>query len=87
MRVCGILAGTVWMPALTMTICCKTFVVVGCSGQIHTHYSEQSVLLGGQGIWYDPIEVPLESELPTRAEHGLSDEWLLYVVLVRSGCN
>eukprot|EP00750_Incisomonas_marina_P002018 INCI11906.1.p1 GENE.INCI11906.1~~INCI11906.1.p1 ORF type:complete len:838 (-),score=119.72 INCI11906.1:1003-3516(-) len=46
--------------------------------QIHTHYSEQAVLLGGQGIWYEEIDVPAEEDRPPRAAYGLQDSWLLY---------
>ena len=47
--------------------------------QINQHYSEQAVLLGGQGIWYEEIETPDINDLPSREDYGFDDNWLLYV--------
>eukprot|EP00941_MAST-03F_sp_MAST-3F-sp1_P000754 g754.t1 len=43
-------------------------------------YSEQVVLIGGQGIWYNKIKPP-PPPLPPRSQFGLDNDWVVFSCL------
>ena len=54
-------------------------VTLNLTDLAHDQYSEQHVLFRGQGIWYDPVQVPINSGVPNRADMGFQEDWHLYM--------